>query len=149
MTKLNANLGGSILQKNTFLASAGDGCGFMFSEDGNDTGIGSAGNGVLYFMINGDKHFLRDIALTYFYDGGTTVDLNGVKQTGFHRFYGTVPVINGPVGFNAAKDCTMLVSGDSYGFQIIVDPDSINIYYRCLNWEGTPVQWRRISSVAS
>ncbi len=145
--QLNTNLGGSTLQKNTFLASANDGCGYMFSEIGNDTGIGSDGDGILYFMSNSNKHFLKDMALTYFYNAGATVNLNDAKQTGFHRFEGAVPILNDPSGVNNLGDCTMLVSGATHGFQVIFV--SNNIYYRNLAWDGDPSQWRRIAMVSN
>ncbi|SUY49420.1 Uncharacterised protein [Lacrimispora sphenoides] len=146
-TQLNADLGSSTLQKNTFIASAGNGGGFMFSEIGNDTGIGSDGDGILYFMSNANKYYLSDIAVTYMYDPTNgTVDLNSTTQTGFHRFRGAVPILNGPPGISSLPDCTILVSGATHGFQVIFA--SSNVYCRYLAWDGVPSQWKRISTIA-
>lgn len=145
--QLNADIGNNVLKKNTFLASEGDGCGFMFSETGNDTGMGSDGDGNLYFMTNGVKNHLGNIALTYFYESTRTVDLDNVRQTGFHRFQGSVPVFNGPSGMSYLKDCTMLVSGAAFSFQIIFAFE--NIYYRHLAWNGVPSVWWRIPITSS
>lgn len=143
MSQLNADLGGNDLSKNTFLASSGNGCGFMFTEIGNDTGMGSDGDGILYFSTNGNKHFLSEMALTYYYGPDQIVNLDGVRQTGFHCFRGAVPIQGGPPRMSEMRDCAMLVSGATHGFQMIFAFEGI--YYRHLNWNGVPSQWWHIS----
>lgn len=125
-------------------SSTANGGGFMFDEDATDTGMGSDGNGKIYFATNGVKYRFEDIPKTYVYDTSKTIDLSLVTEVGIHTFKGSVPIKNGPSGITTMPDASMFVTGDTHGFKLLVHPTS-GVYYQTMSYKGTLSSWKHLS----
>ena len=118
--------------------------GYMFDEDSTDTGMGSDGNGILYFSQNGVKTYLNDILKhCYEYDPSDgVIDINSCVNRGIYTFTGQVNVKNGPV--SVFGDCSLFVTGKTHGFKLVIIGSYL--YYQITKWDGTPDGWRKITS---
>lgn len=125
-------------------SSTAGGGGFMFNEDSNDTGMGSDGNGKIYFATNGVKYRFEDMPKTYRYGANSSVDLSKVTEVGIHTFQGTVPVTNGPSGITTMPDASMFVTGDTHGFKLLVHPIS-GVYYQTMSYNGVLSTWKHLT----
>ena len=125
-------------------SSTANGGGFMFNEDQTDTGMGSDGNGKIYFATNGVKYRFEDIPKTYVYSASKTIDLSLVTEVGIHTFQGSVPITNGPSGITTMPDASMFVTGDTHGFKLLVHPTS-GVYYQTTSYNGVLSSWKHLS----
>ena len=129
-----------------FIADASataSGGGFMFNETSYDTGMGSYGDGQLYFASNAERYDFDEMAKTLRYtpsDG--PVNLNLLTETGFHRFEGTVEITNGPSGISTLGDTTVFVTGPTHGFKLLVQ--SSGVYYQIIKWDGSTLSWVKV-----
>ena len=118
--------------------------GYMFNEDSYDTGMGSDGNGQLYFAKNGVKYRFDDILKTYRYSPSEgPINLNNLVEPGVHTFTGSVQVTNGPSGITVMGDASMFVTGKSHGFKLLSHQYQ-GLWYQNIAFDGTTTAWVRI-----